>query len=269
LIKKVINEANNYRLKLVFDENQLLNVENEIDYGHYKRNMAQFVFNGPSNFFSDSIWAEQNVVYINYNFLNEGNLTYLPPMFLDDRSNHYDGPSIKNSNDLQAASFFEFPIAQSLEEPKIDTFLLYNNGVSIIFKNKADCSNCTFQVYNFSNENTPIDYLGQFSYDIDTLFIGLNWAKDLINIKLLINIESESSESGFSEIKFSTCPNLFIKERIPYMISYIKGNTLKYSSGRSNQELILKFDKFISFEPGFEINGFSPFLAEIGKCANN
>lgn len=269
LVQKVIHNREDKHIRVVFDANQELKVQNIKDFGYYQRRLKDYIYDSQQRPFIDSAGASANEVTLFYSGNFEGNkLTYLPSYFKDNFSINYNGPLIQNRNNLPALSFLNVYVCEEFPRPIIDTFMLQNEGVAMIL-NGSSCSGCNYEIYGKALADTTYKFLSMQSSDEDTVSVDLSWSGNKKNISIRIKLVSEQCESDFSQFDFDKCPEIRIYQNLPFSVKEIKGDSLIYSAQRNGQELSLKFEKFIELLPGFQSQGPFPFLAEIGRCVNN
>ncbi|MFT4733131.1 MAG: hypothetical protein ACI9DJ_000118 [Algoriphagus sp.] len=264
MVKKVVHDANEKTIRIVFDRDQEIDLIKSIDHGHYQRNIKDFIFDGNNQPFLNAVAASNNEVELVYSGKFVGNtLTYLPSFFSDNFSLTYDGPLIKNQYGLTALSFKDFEKCTALPKLGLSQHKLVKGGVSFSIEDDTFCDNCYFEMYGRSGYDKRYLFLDSMSANTKEVFTDLSWAANVGRVSLKLKVVSPTCESSYREFSFVKCP----KELLYYNLSAeLESGGVSIDHKISSNDLSNLDYKRASYKA---YNVKAPLvLPKIGRCSN-
>jgi hypothetical protein len=207
--------------------------------------------------------AEGNKIILKLNSaINGGFLTYLPSYSTDDPPNQ--PIHLTNSRGLRAMSFYQFPIANQLNRPVIDSVKYVTEGQLKVFFNNSD-STIVERKKNTENSFSAIAKVTGGSY---TDYVSTSDLDEVHYRIRKVNAASASDYSLTKDLVLSDCNNNLL-----VLSGAITRTTIKKSKKIESTQQIQAFARYsfrnkAELKPGFETTHNATFEVSVSGCNN-
>jgi len=207
--------------------------------------------------------AEGNKIILKLNAqIDGGFLNYLPSFSTDDPPRQE--LHLKNSRGLRAMSFYQFPIANRLNKPVIDSVKYVTEGQLKLFFNNSDS---TIIERKKNNENN-FSVIAKVSGGVYTDNLTTNDLEEVYYRIRKVNVASASDYSLTKDLTLSDCNNNLI-----VLSGAITRTTTKKSRKIESTQKIQTFTNYsfknkAELKPGFETTNNATFEVSVSGCSN-
>ena len=262
-IQKIIKSTAGDILTLVFEEGQKMKYPNDTTIHSSVWKMKDYLYinsitNANTNLIEQG-WAQGNKIILKLTqAIDSGFLTYLPSYAMTNPPSQE--IHLKNSKGLRAMSFYQFPIADFLVTPTIDSIKYISQGQLKLVFNDAD----TKIIERKATGETDFTRIGKSSGNtfIDNLYLN-----NEESVYYRIKKETATSESNYSPEKvftMTTCNDLQLSgDVITEIIS--KGRKIE-STQKIYAKTYYHFQKAVELKAGFETKNNAVFKAISSGC---
>jgi hypothetical protein len=266
----VVKELEMNRLRLIFEEDQMVSLEEFLPRPYGPRFINPYVYIDEQSYRIKKIENFKNEIRLEIENLAESTrITFLPSFFSDDNSVGYDGPVIKNSSGFSALTFYNYPIKTLVSTPTY-TQAFYSEK-KVLFQLSPgvveNCLNCVLKVErkktedsNYEQRPDIVPLTGLFSIDsfgsseIDTQ----SW-------DYRIKLENERIISPQLSLEIKICEDVEINDLNSFQ-GVVKGNNLTGNQAINQPIGNVLFQRSVILSPGFETQFGQTFAIVQKNC---
>lgn len=255
-IQAAVKDLEMNRLRLIFEEGQIVNLPGFIDRHYGRREINPFIFINGQNNQIRGIESVGNEIRLDiFNLSQADKITYLPSFFSDANTPGYDGPVIKNAGGFSALTFYDYKIKDNL--PVFNYDEVFYRERKLFFKLTpgltGSCVDCVLKVERKRAENSTFEKrmdvpISSTVLVLDT-FDSNETSTQTWNYR--VQMEGQSAISPKLNFDLKVCSDLNISQSLSYD-GTLRGKKIEGDSILDEAIIQVFFDKSTILLPGFQ-----------------
>ncbi|SOE23877.1 hypothetical protein SAMN06298216_4253 [Spirosomataceae bacterium TFI 002] len=271
-LQKAVKDIGMNRLRLIFDDNQEVSMEEYLSRPYGRRYINPYIFINGQNHQIQSFENIGNEIRLEINNLSGANkITYLPSFFTDSNSPGYDGPVIKNAVGFSALTFYDYQIKELLQTPSYDKAFYKEKKLMFQLAPGAiqNCLDCVLKVERKKAESVNYEKRGSVNINSNLIILDTFNTNETSEQKWNYRIELENPSYVSSKLLFDidVCAEINLTEN-QTNFGEIRGKLLTGETVLDESIKNVLFERSTSLLQGFETQAGKTVSIEQRNCVD-